>query len=174
MPNFIQICIVLYQQPNNMQRVIPFLLIFLFGFNTFSELSAQNEIIYTAKKIYVGDTAMKVVESVVCDNDKIIFTGLAELARALYPKAKTVDFKNQFMYPGFIDAHCHFLAWCRGLKEADLVGTNSEKEVIKRLSKFAKTTKRGWIVGRGWDQNDWKNKNYPTLASLDKAFPNTP
>jgi len=157
-----------------MLRAIEYILILLWIFIPATELIAQQETLYTAKKIYVGDTAMTAVESMVCDNNKIVFTGPADLARALHPKAKSVDFKNQFIYPGFIDAHCHFLAWCKGLKEADLVGTKSEKEVIKRLQKFAKTTKRSWIVGRGWDQNDWKKKNYPTLASLDKAFPKTP
>lgn len=157
-----------------MRRIIHFLLLFIWVFGYATNLSAQELTIYTAKKIYVGDTAMSLVESVVCEKDKIIFTGPAALSKALYPNAKSVHFKNQFVYPGIIDAHCHFLAWCKGLKEADLVGTKSEKEVIKRLAKFAKTTKRSWIVGRGWDQNDWKNKSYPTLASLDKAFPNTP
>lgn len=157
-----------------MRCIISFLLIFIWSFSLTTKLFAQQETIYSAKKIYVGDTALSIVESVVTQNDKIIFTGPAELARALYPKAKSIHFKNQFLYPGFIDAHCHFLAWCKGLKESDLVGTKSEKEVIKRLQKFSKTTKRSWIVGRGWDQNDWKNKNFPTLTSLDKAFPTTP
>ena len=157
-----------------MRRIIHVLWVFIGVASPFLPAQAQKEIIYTAKKIYVGDTGMTIVESMVCENDKIVFTGSSELARALYPKAKFKNFKNQYIYPGFIDAHCHFLAWCKGLKEADLVGTKSEKEIIKRLQKFAKTTKRSWIVGRGWDQNDWKNKNYPTLASLDKVFPNTP
>ena len=157
-----------------MRRIIPFFLLFLSISSRSLILKAQNETLYTAGKIYIGDTAMTVVEAMVSENDKIIFTGPAELARALYPKAKKVDFKKQYIYPGFIDAHCHFLAWCKGLKEANLVGTKSEKEVIKQLQKFSKTTKRSWIVGRGWDQNDWKNKNYPNLTLLDKAFPNTP
>ena len=157
-----------------MCRITQFTRLLLLFFSVNQTLFAQQETIYTAKKIYVGDTAMTMVESMVCENDKIVFTGPKDLAVALYPKAKLLDFKNQYIYPGFIDAHCHFLAWCKGLKEADLVGTKSEKEVIKRLQKFAKTTKRSWIVGRGWDQNDWKNKSYPTLDALDKVFPNTP
>jgi predicted amidohydrolase YtcJ len=157
-----------------MRRIIHFLLLFNWVFGYATKLSAQELTIYTAKKIYVGDTAMSLVESVVCEKDKIIFTGPAALSKALYPNAKSVHFKNQYVYPGIIDAHCHFLAWCKGLKEADLVGTKSEKDVIKRLTKFAKTTSRSWIVGRGWDQNDWKNKSYPSLKLLDKSFPNTP
>lgn len=157
-----------------MCRITQIALLTLLFFSANQALLAQQERIYTAKRIYAGDTAMTVIESMVCDNDKIVFTGPKDLAVALYPQAKLIDFKNHYIYPGFIDAHCHFLAWCKGLKEADLVGTKSEKEVIKRLQKFAKTTKRSWIVGRGWDQNDWKNKSYPTLEALDKAFPNTP
>lgn len=157
-----------------MRRIIHYLLSFITMFSCAMHLIAQDLTVYTAKKIYVADTAMNEVESIVCEKDKIIFTGPTALSKALYPNAKVVHFKNQFIYPGMIDAHCHFLAWCKGLKEADLVGTKSEKDVIKRLKKFAKTTSRSWIVGRGWDQNDWKNKSFPTLTLLDKAFPNTP
>jgi predicted amidohydrolase YtcJ len=139
-----------------------------------SLLKGQSEIIYSAKKIYVSDTAFNTAEAMVCSGDKIIFTGPLELAKALYPGATHQHFKNGYLYPGFIDAHCHFLAWCKGLKEADLVGTKSEKAVIKQLKTFAKKNQRSWIVGRGWDQNDWKTKQFPNQKQLDIAFPNTP
>jgi len=79
-----------------MRRIIHFLLLFNWVFGYATKLSAQELTIYTAKKIYVGDTAMSLVESVVCEKDKIIFTGPAALSKALYPNAKSVHFKNQF------------------------------------------------------------------------------
>jgi predicted amidohydrolase YtcJ len=130
--------------------------------------------IYTAKRIYTMDSGLRVCESMVAEKGRILFTGSLDTARRLYPEANLVQFKNRFIYPGFIDAHCHFLAWCRGLKECNLIGTKSEQEVISRLKKYASTTTRSWIVGRGWDQNDWPQKNFPGIENLDKAFPDKP
>ena len=53
-------------------------------------------------------------------------------------------------------------------------GTKSWDEVISRLEEFAKTNPDGWLTGRGWDQNDWEVKKYPTKEDLDAEFPNIP
>jgi predicted amidohydrolase YtcJ len=61
------------------------------------------------------------------------------------------------------------------LQRADLTGTRSKAEVIARLQAFAKTLGKGdWLLGRGWDQNDWDEKVFPTAADLDAAFPDRP
>lgn len=140
-----------------------------------SVIAANAQItIYKAKGVFSADTAIKNANCVVVDGGKILYTGLADTALKLFPGAVMKNFKNSFIYPGFRDAHCHFLAWCRGLKECDLTGSKSEAEVIKRLQKFSKMTQRSWLVGRGWDQNDWKNKEFPGIENLDKAFPDRP
>lgn len=85
-----------------------------------------------------------------------------------------IDAKKQPIYPGFIDAHCHFVGYAQNLKQVDLVGTKSFNEVIDRVQKFAKNNDTEWIVGRGWDQNDWEVKEFPTRFELDKLFPDKP
>ncbi len=47
-------------------------------------------------------------------------------------------------------------------------------EVIERIQEFQKVKKASFIVGNGWDQNDWKVKEFPSKAILDKYFPDTP
>jgi len=135
---------------------------------------AQEITIYKAKKIYLCDTSFAVVEAMAVSGNKIVLTGTYDSAIHKYPNARTVHFKNKFIYPGLIDAHCHFYATANGMSECNLVGSKSEADVISKLKKFKKTNKRTWIVGRGWDQNEWKGGQYPTLEALDKAFPNTP
>ncbi|MEP7170512.1 MAG: amidohydrolase, partial [Bacteroidota bacterium] len=39
---------------------------------------------------------------------------------------------------------------------------------------YSKTNKFSWILGRGWDQNDWSIKEFPDKTILDSLFPNTP
>lgn len=148
-------------------------LIFLSG----ATLNAQSQgtaHIYTAKKIYLADTAFTTATAMVVENGVIIYTGNVKTADSLYPQAQHHDFSNKYIYPGFIDAHCHFLAYSKGLTEVDLIGTRSQTEVLKRLKKFAKKQKLPWLVGRGWDQNDWENKTFPNMDMLNSAFPNTP
>ncbi len=138
-----------------------------------SDASAQFHI-YKAQKVYTVDSALSAVECLVTENERIVYSGSYDSARKYFPNAQVTDFKKQYIYPGFIDAHCHFLAWCRGLKECNLVGTKSEADVIKRLKKFAATSARKWVVGRGWDQNDWSDKQFPGIEKLDAAFPDKP
>lgn len=150
-------------------------------------LNAQNQtdtIIYKAEKIYTADTGFSLASSMVVSGGVILYVGNDKTADSLYPKARFINYGSNIIYPGFIDAHCHFLAYTKGLSQADLVGTKSEQEVIKRLKNYVKKNKarfrttdanpKTWIVGRGWDQNDWENKEFPTMESLNRAFPNIP
>lgn len=131
--------------------------------------------IYKAASIFTADTEISNANALVVKDGIILYVGNADTAVKQFPEANLSNsYDKQHIYPGFRDAHCHFLAWCKGLTEADLTGTRSEAEVLKRLQKFAKTTSRSWIIGRGWDQNDWKNKQYPGIENIDKLFPDKP
>ncbi len=85
------------------------------------------------------------------------------------------DLKSQFVYPGFIDAHCHFYGYAKTLMSCNLVGTKSWNHVLKKLDTFARSNQGlEWISGRGWDQNDWEKKSYPDNTLLNMFYPNTP
>ena len=76
--------------------------------------------------------------------------------------------------PGLIDAHCHFYGLGQNQQVVDLVGTKSYQEVLDRVVAFHDEKPAVFIRGRGWDQNDWEEKKYPTKAALDALFPDTP
>lgn len=88
-----------------------------------------------------------------------------------YVAENRIDAKKQFVYPGFIDAHCHFLGYGIEKNRVNLTGTNSFDEVIDRIQDYVSTHDTEWILGRGWDQNDWNNKDFPTNDTLLKLFP---
>jgi len=170
--------------PQMMKQLISF---FSLSLLSILGLNAQNQtdtLVYKAEKIYTADTGFSVATSMVVSNGVILYIGSDKTADSLFPKARTINYGNNIIYPGFIDAHCHFLAYTKGLSQADLVATKSEQEVIKRLKKYVKKNKarfrkidanaKPWIVGRGWDQNDWENKEFPNMDALNKAFPNLP
>ena len=135
-------------------------------------LPAQQVKIHTGKKIYVCDTQWSQVESFVVKNGKIVFTGSLDSAKKEYPEAKTKRHRG-FIYPGFIDAHCHFLAHCRGTKELNVWGYKDLQSIQKAVKKFSKKNQRPWVVGRGWDQNKWDENRMPTTEDL-KGFSTKP
>ncbi|MEJ2596491.1 MAG: amidohydrolase, partial [bacterium] len=88
---------------------------------------------------------------------------------------QVIDAGGKYIYPGFNDGHSHFLGYGLNLvTSADLVGTLSFGEVLDRTRAHAEKYPSDWITGRGWDQNDWEVKEYPTKEELDDLFPNTP
>jgi predicted amidohydrolase YtcJ len=125
-------------------------------------------------KVYTADGSFAVLESFAIRDGKFIAIGTNESIMALYDADSTIDAGGKVILPGIIDAHCHFVGYGLGLQECDLVGTKSFDEVIDRVKTYAATNKYPWIVGRGWDQNDWAVKQFPDNKMLDSLFPNTP
>ena len=82
--------------------------------------------------------------------------------------------EGAFVYPGWIDAHCHFFGYGMNLNQVDVAGTASVEEIIGALKEHHDRHPGSWITGRGWDQNDWEVKEFPHKSMLDKHFPDTP
>ncbi len=97
---------------------------------------------------------------------RIVGTGpAADLLRA-YPRAARVELPGGTLLPGFIEGHAHVLGLGRLAREADLTGAPSLDEALARVARWAGEG-HGWIQGRGWDQNLWPSKTFPTAADLD-------
>lgn len=125
--------------------------------------------------IYTVDDAFSTAEAMAIKDGKIIATGTSNDLSKNYDAKQTINAKGKFVYPGFIDAHAHFYNYGLGLQIADLVGTKSWDEILIRLDEFSKKIPDdNWIIGRGWDQNDWSVKEFPTKIELDRRFPNHP
>lgn len=127
-----------------------------------------NATIYTVNEAFTTATAMAI------DNGKIVAIGSDSEITGKYESKNTVEADGKFIYPGLYDAHCHFYNFGLTLQEVDLRGTKSMDEIVSRLQAFQKKKNPAFIVGNGWDQNDWAVKKYPTKADLDKAFPDIP
>ncbi|MFM1858300.1 MAG: hypothetical protein RLZ05_1360 [Bacteroidota bacterium] len=130
-------------------------------------------LIYNAD-IYTVDSSFKVVDAMAIDKGIVIATGKKEELESIYSFNEKKDAKNQFIYPGFIDAHAHFVGYALTLLQVNLVGTKSWEEVLQKVKAFSVENPTGWIVGGGWDQNDWANKNFPDNTQLSKLFPDRP
>ena len=124
--------------------------------------------------IYTVDGDFSVYEAMSIRDGKIIDVGANNELKNRYEAKETIDAQNKFIFPGLIDAHCHFLWYGNTFNEVDLVGTKSWEEVIEKIKDFEKKNDNLWIVGRGWDQNDWIEKEFPTNKKLNELFPDRP
>jgi predicted amidohydrolase YtcJ len=125
--------------------------------------------------IYTVDSAFTMVEAIAIKDGKIVATGKNDEILKKYTAIESIDAGGKSLYPGFIDAHAHFVGYGRGLFQVDLYGTNTWEEAVERVKAFAaKNPDIPWIEGRGWDQNKWPGKTYPTNQLLNELFPNKP
>jgi predicted amidohydrolase YtcJ len=127
-------------------------------------------------KIYTVDNARPLASALAVRGGRILFVGSEAEARALASRsAQVVDLRGATVVPGIIDAHAHLLGLGNTLRRVNLAGSTSYGEVIERVKAWAKDVKPGeWILGRGWDQNRWSSKNFPTHEALSSAYPNNP
>ena len=125
--------------------------------------------------IYTVDSSFSSVQAMAIKDGIIVATGTDAEILAAYTAPEKIDAKGQAVYPGFIDAHAHFVGYGKSLFQVDLFGATSWEEAVERVKFFAVAhPELTWIEGRGWDQNKWPGKKYPTNALLNSLFPNTP
>ena len=86
-----------------------------------------------------------------------------------------IDGKGQVVMPGLIDSHAHVLSVGFAAMTLDLSETRSLAEALTRIAAYAKAhPDRPWILGRGWNQELWAERRYPTAAELDAVVPGRP
>ena len=138
------------------------------------QMKEKIDLIITNGIIYTVDTGNTRVEAMAVHHGKIVATGTSKSISERYQAIKVIDLKGTYIYPGFIDAHCHFFGYATGLQYVDLLGCLSFDEVLKRLAEAGGQAKGKWLVGRGWDQNLWQDKIFPGNGRLNALYPETP
>src|SRR4030095_15388590 len=155
-----------------MKKILLLLPLFPFLLSCSSEIKVDL-LIYNAV-IYTVDSSFSTAEAIAVSKGKIIEVGKTADLQKRYDATEKLDAQGKFLYPGFIDAHAHFMGYGNSLQRVDLTGTNSWDEVIQRTKQFAAENPAGWLLGRGWDQNDWPVKNFPSNEKLNELFPDRP
>jgi len=131
------------------------------------DLIVHNAIIYTANEKFSVESAL------IVDDGIFIDVGGEEIMKN-YSSQNIIDAQGLSIYPGFIDSHSHFHNLGYLKNQLDLTSTKSLSDVIEAAKKHDSERKPDFIIGRGWDQNDWVNKSFPTNAELNKIFPDKP
>lgn len=142
---------------------------------TAAPAQAQADMVLHNARIYTMNDDQPEAEALAARDGRILMVGTDAEVLDAYPDAERVDAGGRTVVPGLIDAHVHLMGLAQSLIRADLVGTESKQDIINRLQDFADNLPEdAWLLGRGWDQNDWPEQQFPTRADLDEAFPDRP
>jgi predicted amidohydrolase YtcJ len=143
---------------------------------------AESDLMTETGTIYIGGTVVTGADQTPQKNFAIYTSGgvirevgpAADIQRA-HPRSNVLAVLDATILPGLTDAHGHLYGLGLSLDVVNLNGTKSFDEVIALVNERAAATPKGqWIVGRGWDQNDWPVKEFPTADALDVAISDHP
>jgi predicted amidohydrolase YtcJ len=154
-----------------MKKNILLLIVFLALFSCGKE---QVDLIVYNSKTYTVNELFQEKEAFAIQDGKFVAIGSDEEILDNYSALDTINAEEKAIVPGLIDAHCHFYRMGLQQQKVSLEGTKSYTEVLRRLDSFQKVKNTSFITGRGWDQNDWAIKEFPTKDRLDSLFPRTP
>jgi predicted amidohydrolase YtcJ len=127
-------------------------------------------------RVYTVDTTRPEAQAVAVRGDRLAVVGTNAEALALRGSGtQVIDAGGRAVIPGLHDAHGHVLGLGQSLQQVDLRGTTSAQAVVDAVRARAQSLPAGqWVVGRGWDQNDWPGATWPTAAQLDAAIADRP
>ncbi len=154
-----------------MRRLIFLLVLMLFSCELLKE---KVDFVILNANVYKVDDNFSKAEAFAVNKGKFVAIGSTKEIQDNYTAESIIDADGRTITPGFIDAHCHFYRLGMNQQVVDLSGTKSYEEVLERVLAFQNENPKDFILGRGWDQNDWEVKEFPTKKELDTLFPDTP
>lgn len=132
------------------------------------------DLILTNGIVHTMDSAGTIAQAIAIHDGRVVAVGRTEDLLFEYSADSIWDLKGKPVFPGLIDGHCHFVGLAVDRSQLSLVGTRSWEEVVAMADSFSRTHPEGWIIGRGWDQNDWSDKEFPDNTALNELFPDRP
>lgn len=154
-----------------LKKLLPLLLVILTGCELMKE---KVDLVIVNAKVYTVDDSFSEAQAFAVQDGKFIAVGTTDEIRDVYTSDQLIDADGRAITPGLIDAHCHFYGLGLNQQLVNLVGTKSFDEVLERVKEFHAANPKSFLRGRGWDQNDWEVKEFPTKAELDTVFPDIP
>jgi predicted amidohydrolase YtcJ len=127
-------------------------------------------------RIHTLDPRCPEASVIAIDHERVVAVGGPELLDEFGPLAGREDMDGRVILPGLTDAHLHLEKYALSLQKLD-VETKTKEECLRRVAERAALSSGGpagkWILGHGWQQNDWSG-DFPTAADLDAVTPEQP
>ena len=134
------------------------------------------DLVLTNANIVTMSAGQPRAEAIAISGDRIVAVGAAsDLADYVGASTRTIDLDGKTLVPGLIDAHVHFLGVGSRLLQLDARDATDKAAIVEMVARRVAAAAPGeWITGRGWDQNNWPVKEFPTKADLDAVSPDHP
>ncbi|MBJ9992651.1 amidohydrolase [Paenibacillus sp. S28] len=132
---------------------------------------------WTNGTIYTMEQGHKTVEAVMTEGGRIIDAGdTRELKEKFHGRIdEVIDLGGGTMFPGFVDSHIHLIGHGETFLKLQLSGLKHRGELLDKIAGQARRLPPGtWIIGEGWNENEWEEALLPTRVELDRAAPNHP
>ncbi len=148
----------------------------IFSFILINCAKKQADLVLINGRIITMNSKKPSAEAIAIIGDRITEVGSNRKVKKLIGvETKVIDLEGKTVTPGFIDAHLHFISLGNTKKILNLVGTTNKEQIIKLVAEeISKEGEGKWIFGRGWDQNDWPVREFPTCQDLDPVSPRNP
>lgn len=158
-----------------MCRIQSFLPILVFVVLSCNSPKMKVDMIVTNARVYTVNNSFAVAESFAVLDGKFFAVGTNKEIKTRYVSDQTIDCSGKPVYPGFIDAHCHFSGYGMNLMQyANLSGLKDMNSIYKKLQNHQSLADGEWLLGRGWDQNLWPEKEFPDNQRLSELFHDVP
>jgi len=134
------------------------------------------DLVLLGGKVVTVDNNFSIQEAVAVRGDRIVAVGsLQDMKTFTGSKTQVLELEGKLILPGLIDAHAHMYSLGQELSSLNITGTKSYEEIIEKVAERVKTAIPGqWIVGGRWDQNDWKDTDFPVHDPLSAVSPENP
>jgi len=132
-------------------------------------IHAEADLVLKNGTVITMDAEQTHATAVAISGDKILAVGTeSEIASHIVRTTRVIDLHGSFVYPGLIDSHAHIRNLGSLRVQIDVTGTQEKSAILTQVKeRILKSRKGDWILGRGWDQNDWSVKEFPSAADLD-------
>ena len=140
-------------------------------------MNKEADLILTGGQFFPGKGLDDQIEFIAIKENKILKLGLKDdMYQYIGEGTKIIQLeKDDFVMPGFVDAHLHIVMAGMMQKYVDLGAATSEDEAARMVRDFAETIPDDdWILGFNWYNASWENSIASTLESLDRYILNRP
>lgn len=134
-------------------------------------------VLWTNGHIFTMENEGEKVEAVYTKNGTIYDIGNRAELKEKYRDEITEEFdlQGKTMLPGFVDSHIHLIGFGELLLRLDLSKMTSKKEVLEAVNHYAKQLEKDeWLIGEGWNENNWQDDQELTKDDIDKLVSDRP
>lgn len=121
-------------------------------------------------KVYRG-LELEMVSAIGIKDSKIVMLGSDDFVlESKTEQTQCIDLKGRAVFAGFNDSHMHLLNYGYTRTMVRLTGARSIEDLQERARDFIEQNdfeEEEWILGRGWNQDYFSSKVFPTRYDLD-------